>query len=151
MACTGFLKWRRTETRNTPDSIYPLWLLVDIIFLHSQLQSQMSNIDCFSFSITLSWMDFSEISIMLRLKEAKQVVRKSVELCRISDLQFNSSNAVIVSRPLEKTYYVVKILHASYLSRSSRESWECRFIFHVSTSCQSSKYIDDKGSKHINN
>ncbi|KAL7612676.1 hypothetical protein Lser_V15G06095 [Lactuca serriola] len=41
-------------------------------------------------------MDFSEISIMLRLKEAKQVVHKSVELCRISDLQFNSSNAGIV-------------------------------------------------------
>ncbi|KAL7585170.1 hypothetical protein Lser_V15G45221 [Lactuca serriola] len=40
---------------------------------------------------------------MLRLKEAKQVVRKSVELCRISDLQFNSSNAGIVNRPLEKT------------------------------------------------
>lgn len=45
-------------------------------------------------------MDLSDIAKKLGLKESKQVVRKAAELRRVSDLQFDSSNAGIVSSQL---------------------------------------------------
>ncbi|KAI3516427.1 hypothetical protein L1887_15342 [Cichorium endivia] len=95
MACSGFSEWRQTKTRNTPDSIFPPWLLVDIIFRrsHNNYRRQTSIL---SLSLSSSFsMDFSEIARKLGLKESKQVVRKAAELRRISDLQFDSSSAGI--------------------------------------------------------